>query len=81
MSWGANTVAQFEENLQKASNLLGTLGNPEYEAFLQNTFKPVRWASGVFQRHEFYNHFCPCDSRMSMGDKSFRKSTYLVTIQ
>jgi hypothetical protein len=45
MSWGANTVAQFEQNHRKGSNFLVTLGNPEYEAFVQNIFKLVCWAS------------------------------------
>jgi hypothetical protein len=45
MSWRANTVAQFEQNHQKGSNLLGTLGSPEYEAFVQNILKLVRQVS------------------------------------
>jgi hypothetical protein len=50
MSWGANIVAQFEQTDRKASKFLVTLGNPEYEAFVQNKFKLVRWASGVVRR-------------------------------
>jgi hypothetical protein len=53
MSWGANTVALFEENHQKDSNLLGRLENTELEAFVQNIFKLVRWVSGVIRRQRF----------------------------
>jgi hypothetical protein len=41
---------------------LVTLGNPEYEAFVQNMFKLVRWASGVVRRQRFVNRICPCDT-------------------
>jgi hypothetical protein len=73
MSWGANTVAQFEQTDRKGSNFLVTLRNPEYEAFVQNMFKLVRWASGVVRRQRFVKRICPCDtdemrvSRRSMG--------------
>jgi histidyl-tRNA synthetase len=62
MSRGANTVAQFEQADRKGSNFLVTLGNPEYEAFVQNMFKLVRWASGVVRRQRFVNRICPCDT-------------------
>jgi hypothetical protein len=62
VSWGSNTVAQFEQNHQKGSNFLVTLGNPEYEAFVQNIFKLVRWASGVIRRQRFFNQSFPCDA-------------------
>jgi hypothetical protein len=62
MSWGANTVAQFEQTDPKGSNFLVTLGSPEYEAFVQNMFKLVRWALGVVRRRRFVNRICPCDT-------------------
>jgi hypothetical protein len=49
MSWGANTVALLNENDQKGSNLLGTLGNPEGEAFDQNVFKLVGSAGSTIR--------------------------------
>ena len=75
MSWGANTVAQFEQTDRKGSNFLVTLGNPEYEAFVQNMFKLVRWASGVVRRQRFVNRICPCDTdEMSVeGRWDYRK--------
>jgi hypothetical protein len=45
MSWGANTVAQFEQTDRKGSNFLVTLGNLEYEAFVQNMIKLVQTCS------------------------------------
>jgi hypothetical protein len=75
MSWGVNTVARFEQTDRKGSNFLVTLGNPEYEAFVQNMFKLVRWASGVVKRQQFVNQICPCDTdEMSVeGQWDYRK--------
>jgi hypothetical protein len=60
--WGVNTVAQFEQNHRKRSNFLVTLGSPECQAFVQNIFKLVRWASGVIRRQQFVNQSCPRDT-------------------
>jgi hypothetical protein len=75
MSWGANTVTQFEQTDRKGSNFLVTLGNPEYAAFVQNMFKLVRWASGVVRRQRFVKRICPCDTdEMSVeGRWDYRK--------
>jgi hypothetical protein len=75
MSWGANADAQVEQTDRKGSNFLVTLGIPEYEAFVQNMFKLVRWASGVLRRQRFVNRICPCDTdEMSVEDRwDYRK--------
>jgi hypothetical protein len=82
MSWGANTVAQFDQNHQKGSNFLATLGSPEYEAFVQNIFKLVRWASGAVRRQRFVNQeSCPCDTdKMSVEGRWDCQKLLLVSI-
>jgi hypothetical protein len=81
MSWGANTVAQFEQTDRKGSNFLVTLGNPEYEAFVQNMHKLVRWASGVVRRQRFVNRICPCDiDKMSVEGRCDYRKLLVVSI-